>query len=110
MGISDPDKKKGVKSDKGTRFEVKKKSRRSKSYRSGRLLETVTLRYCSILGLVKAGILPKPPVWDYHRMIWLRDPEEESVVEPLEPVLMDITCRVHDVEQVMKVEVFDLTK
>jgi hypothetical protein len=110
MGISDPDKKKGVKSDKGIQFDVREETRRREKYKSGRLLSTITLRYCSILGLIEAGILPKPPLWDYHRMIRPRDPEEDSVVEPLEPVLMDVTCRVHNVEQVVKVEVFDLTK
>lgn len=34
MGISDPDKKKGVMSDKGTQFEVRKSKRRSLTYKS----------------------------------------------------------------------------
>ena len=60
MGISDPDKKKGVKSDKGESFEVRKSKRRRKTYNNGGLLATITLHYCSTLGLVQAGVIWQP--------------------------------------------------
>lgn len=77
MGISDPDKKKGVKSDQGSTFQVQKVSRGGQiaNYHKGGLLKNVTLRYCSTLGLIHAGILPKPPMWDLHR---LTNPAEEN--------------------------------
>ena len=29
---------------------------------------TVTLNYCAALGLMEVGVLPKPDMWEYHRM------------------------------------------
>lgn len=100
MGISDPDKKKGVKSDKGEQFEVKKSKRRRKAYKTGGLLQTVTLRYCSTLGLIHAGVLAKPPVWDMQR---LTNPAEDSQEAP-EP-----SATVKG-ENGGKAELFDLTE
>lgn len=82
MGISDPDKKKGVKSGKGDTFEVKKVGGgQVANYGKGGLLQKITLRYCSTLGLIHAGILAKPPMWDFHR---LTNPAEsqENVPQP----------------------------
>jgi len=61
MGISDPDKKKGVKSGKGASFAAEQLSGRYERYERGASLGTITLHYCSTLGLIEAGILPKPP-------------------------------------------------
>lgn len=30
--------------------------------------KTVTLNYCSALGLMEVGVLKKPGHWEYHRM------------------------------------------
>jgi hypothetical protein len=82
MGISDPDKKKGVKSDQGSTFEVKKCSGgQIANYARGGLLQTITLRYCSTLGLIHAGILPKPPMWDLHRLSFAAQ-SQENVPQP----------------------------
>lgn len=34
----------------------------------GQHLYTITLNYCSTLGLIEAGVLPKPGLWQHHRM------------------------------------------
>ena len=99
MGISDPDKKKGVKSDKGETFTAHKSKRRRKTYAKGGLLCTITLRYCSTLGLIHAGVLAKPPLWDMQR---LTDPADKGEQKP-EP---KSTVKG---EGGGKVEVFDLT-
>jgi hypothetical protein len=39
------------------------------TYLKGPQLYTIPLYYCATLGLVSVGILPKPPAWDYHRMV-----------------------------------------
>lgn len=101
MGISDPDKKKGVKSDKGEKFEVHKSKRRRKTYSKGGVLATVTLRYCSTLGLIHAGVLAKPPVWDMQRLTNPAKDSQESVPEP------ETTVKGEGGGQV---EVFDLTE
>ena len=82
MGISDPDQKKGVKSQKGETFTAHKSKRRRKMYAKGGLLCTITLRYCSTLGLIHAGILPKPPMWDLHR---LANPADDNGQEKPKP-------------------------
>ena len=82
LGISDPDKKKGVKSEKGSSFNVKKSQRRRSQYQTGGMLKKVTLRYCSTLGLIHAGILPKPPMWDLHRLSHPAENGNENVPQP----------------------------
>jgi hypothetical protein len=32
------------------------------TYRTGQLMDTITLNYCSALGLIAVGVLPKPPL------------------------------------------------
>ena len=39
------------------------------TYLKGLHLYTIPLNYCATLGLISVGILPKPPAWDYQRMI-----------------------------------------
>jgi hypothetical protein len=37
-------------------------------FSKGKLLDTVTLNYCSALGLIAVGVLPKPPLWNnFHQ-------------------------------------------
>lgn len=39
-------------------------------YHRGRSLESITVNYCTALGLIQAGVLPKPNnPWDEHRMV-----------------------------------------
>jgi hypothetical protein len=56
--------------------------------RRGKLLDTITLHYCSPVGLITVGVLPKPPLWDYHRMSTStkRSSSKPSVVTPLPPL------------------------
>jgi len=39
------------------------------SFLKGAHLYTITLHYCATPGLIAVGVLPKPPLWDYHRML-----------------------------------------
>jgi hypothetical protein len=38
-------------------------------YNAGTHLYTITLHYCATPGLIAVGVLPKPPLWDYQRML-----------------------------------------
>ena len=69
-GRTNPDKKKGVMSAAGDTVEYVPPSNQPHTTRYKRrgLLKTITLKYCSTLGLIYAGILPKPPCWQLHRM------------------------------------------
>jgi hypothetical protein len=35
-------------------------------FRTGKLLDNITLNYCSALGLIAVGVLPKPPLWNMN--------------------------------------------
>lgn len=111
MGMSDPDKKKGVKSNKGSTLKVHKDPRLRNQYVKGAKLNTLTLNYCSTLGLVEAGILPKPPdfEWTMLRKHYPCGPAQRMEDCP-EPQLADIICNVNGVEQVVKGWVYDLTE
>ena len=37
-------------------------------YLAGKELAKIKLYYCTTFGLIQAGILPKPPLWEYHRL------------------------------------------
>ncbi len=43
---------------------------RSASYIRGDLLETITLRYCTAVGLLHVGVLPKPTAWEHQRRLF----------------------------------------
>jgi hypothetical protein len=45
------------------------------SFKRGELLHSVTLKYCTVVGLIQAGLLPKPPLWEFQRLLY---PREES--------------------------------
>jgi hypothetical protein len=38
------------------------------SYFHGNFVDMITLNYCTALGLIEAGVLPKPDLWTHHRM------------------------------------------
>ena len=38
------------------------------TYSSGRKIDTITLNYCSAVGLMEVGVLPKPEYWAFARM------------------------------------------
>mmetsp|Transcript_11210 Transcript_11210/g.15080 ORF Transcript_11210/g.15080 Transcript_11210/m.15080 type:complete len:260 (+) Transcript_11210:15-794(+) len=59
--------KKSVMSTKGTITESQNVISRT-SYKEGDLVDTFELNYCTALGLINVGVLPKPPAWDYLRM------------------------------------------
>ena len=41
-----------------------------RSYKKGRLVDTITLNYCAAVGLIVAGVLPKPTdIYEHHRMV-----------------------------------------
>jgi hypothetical protein len=40
----------------------------NKSYQPDRWLQSITLLYCTAVGLIHVGVLPKPSAWEYHRM------------------------------------------
>lgn len=77
VGKMNPDKKKGVMSAAGDTVEYEAADISSEdtssptsttSYAKGGHVKTISMKYCSTLGLIYVGILPRPPLWDLHRM------------------------------------------
>jgi hypothetical protein len=70
IGKSNPDQKKGVMSATGSTVDyAQPKAGKRARYNQGGHLKTITMNYCSTVGLIFAGILTKPPVWEWGRMI-----------------------------------------
>lgn len=55
-------------------------------YEEGKLLETVTIHYCTCLGLIYAKVLPQPPFWEQARLM-------APLNEPLDPELERIPVK-----------------
>lgn len=89
---------------------------RARTYQAGRLLEEIKINYGTTLDLIYAGILPQPPLWEFHRM--KHGLPEESInssatTVPI-PKLMKVDA-VYDSSMMMvvsprEVELFDLTE
>ena len=80
-GKTNPDKKKGVMSVAGNTTEYTGPTQGAHNtlvYCKGGLLMTVHLKYCSTIGLIFAGILPKPPHWTWGRMLFPGPQNEHS--------------------------------
>ncbi len=81
-------------------------------YKPGSLLQSITLQYCTTVGLIQVGVLPKPESWEYHR---LRHPADKSKAATrgadIEPELMKLQTRNPngDLVQERTYELFDLT-
>ncbi|MGK3749121.1 MAG: hypothetical protein ACI8RD_001413 [Bacillariaceae sp.] len=64
--------KKNIRSGEGNKSVVTKTSNMNgvkMTYLKGPQLYTIPLNYCATLGLISVGVLPKPPHWDYQRML-----------------------------------------
>jgi len=74
------------------------------------LIEEVELIYCSTVGLIFAGVLPKPPMWDYARMITPVDTKISKGGKELkiEPEIL-VHQGVGDVIERKEYELFDLS-
>jgi hypothetical protein len=69
-------------------------------YKSGALVQTIELNYCSALGLMEAGVLPKPDAWAHQRMKRPAPPGQltapaKKMKDPVDPAkdieLIDVT-------------------
>ena len=54
--------------------------------KKGQLLETITLKYCSTVGLIVDGVLPKPPLWDWYNMVNPSALPRSETMPKLEPI------------------------
>ena len=81
-----------------------------RNYRFGTKLQSFKIKYCSTLGLIVDGVLPKSPTWDYFKMIKpqavIPSPELE-----VEPIIFTNETRDGDgnVVETKTYEMFDLT-
>lgn len=65
--------KKRLRTSEGTLLETHPVSKTKSLYKTGPLLEIITLSYCTALGLIHEGVIKKPPLWEFHRLKHSRD-------------------------------------
>ncbi|CAB9531655.1 expressed unknown protein [Seminavis robusta] len=75
---------------------TKSGAQKSYSYRKGVHLETIHLKYCTALGLIDAGILPRPPIWEYARL------KKRGRDEPVDPDLVNVRLKIEIVDAVVR--------
>jgi len=66
VASSGSQKKKVLRSAEGS-ASITSNKRGRKKFNPGILLQEINLQYCTALGLIYAGVLEKPPLWDMHR-------------------------------------------
>lgn len=99
ISISSSGKKKNLRSEEGSTAISKTKPSQFKKMKSKELLETITLNYCSALGLIEAGVLPKPGLWQQSAK---RPAPKSEKPLPVPKKMRDVA------NNNKKVEVFDL--
>lgn len=110
VGCAPMSSKEAVKSQQGERSMIDKDSCIIGGKR-GDLLCTITVKYCTTLGLIHAGILPKPPMWDEHRMLFPRRDESGEQKMDITPTRKTMFLALDDgtVLESREVDMFDLT-
>jgi hypothetical protein len=102
------DSKKLLKSQPGIMQEKRQDDGKRRNGMRGRKLETIKVKYCSAVGLIVDGVLPKPPAWEWFKMV---KPQAVCTSEPeIEPTIF--TKEVHhngNLTESMDYEMFDLT-
>lgn len=82
------------------------------SYRPGTLLQEINIHYCTALGLIHAGVLDKPPMWDLFRKQQAYGKQSLNLPRP-NPTKRIKVDAVYDGTTLIKsekwIEVFDLT-
>ncbi|CAB9523746.1 expressed unknown protein [Seminavis robusta] len=67
-GLSPGQTKQAVRSGKGHNIETRQLEETYTSYMPGKLLQTFTIHYCTVWGLINEGVLQKPDYWEAARM------------------------------------------
>eukprot|EP00550_Attheya_septentrionalis_P011143 CAMPEP_0198303834 /NCGR_PEP_ID=MMETSP1449-20131203/57089_1 /TAXON_ID=420275 /ORGANISM="Attheya septentrionalis, Strain CCMP2084" /LENGTH=480 /DNA_ID=CAMNT_0044006341 /DNA_START=27 /DNA_END=1472 /DNA_ORIENTATION=+ len=108
-----PGGKKGVKSQSGNIIDVKKlpASNTYVKHRPGMRLQTIEVQYCTAPGLIQAGILPKPPMWDCRQKSFSRkrSAPEIPIVTPQKIKREASVIDGHTVMQAKEYDLFDLS-
>jgi len=105
-------KEKLVKSGQGTTVESEAKSPKKKNIDVGKILETITVKYCTTVELIHAGVLPKPPYWNWARLNF-PDAGLNNNAPALEPEILTFAAATTKdgkvIGEAKNVEMFDLT-
>ena len=72
-------KKKLLRSSEGTSTVTSSETGRL-TFKAGALLQEINVHYCTALGLIHAGVLEKPPLWDLHHRSTKREVKDEPDV------------------------------
>mmetsp|Transcript_19540 Transcript_19540/g.22144 ORF Transcript_19540/g.22144 Transcript_19540/m.22144 type:complete len:287 (-) Transcript_19540:222-1082(-) len=111
-------KKKQVKTTDG-KTEISKDDNGSRqNFCRGKKLETFELRYCTALGLIGVGVLPKPPLYEWAKMIRLyksqSNEKNDRPAKKLKPIIKSTSAILDNEGNTLvkpkRYEFFDLTK
>ena len=105
------DSKKLLKTKEGKIQTTKVDNGRRQNYRKGAKLTTIKIKYCSTVGLIAAGALPKPPAWEWFKMV---KPQAIYLVpdhERIQPIIFKNETRDNNgnVIESKDYEMFDMT-
>jgi hypothetical protein len=110
--LADGKQHKAVRSENGTFSQTRSLPRVYMEYYNGKHLETITLCYGTALGLIHAGLLPRPPVWEQARLEAPATGEIDPELAGIQPTTVrdqDLTLLGITLRRGRNVELFDLT-
>lgn len=107
------DSKKFLKSSAGKKQILRHDSGRRDNWKLGCKLGTIKVKYCSVVGLIADGVLPKPPMWEWYKLI---KPSaiakaSASTTPKVDPVVLkhDLHDNNGNVLETKEYELFDMT-
>jgi hypothetical protein len=107
-----PNRKKSLRTGEGKLLTCFKPKKIQKKYERGCSLHRIKVNYCTTVGLIEAGILPKPPYWEMQRIIRKRPPCTEEELKRAAPSKKIKIAAVFDqgilISPAREVELFDL--
>jgi len=103
--------KKLLKSAEGQRVKTSFDSTRIQNAKCGRKLKTIKVKYCSVVGLIEAGVLPKPKsIYDYGKLIKPSITSTKKLDIKAEVFTHESRDENGTIIESSQVEMFDLTK
>ena len=106
------DAKRQVKSQQGSHSEVLTNDDGKRNvYKYGDSIESIRLKYCTVVGLISEGVLEKPPLWEWARLTNSAVKINTEQVSKIEPKIVERKTCDDDgkIIEVKKIEMFDLT-
>jgi hypothetical protein len=108
------DSKKAIHSNEGVYAEIAQNDDGTRNkYKYGKQIDSITLKYCTTVGLIAEKVLPEPPFWDYAKLCEPKI-QSNSLVQKLDIVPKKIKRNTCDTDgkimDTIEYDMFDLTE